>query len=194
MDKKTKILESALKLYSEKGSKNTSVEDIAKKAGIGKGTIYLYFKSKEDIFIESVIYAFSQWGKVLKEELEKIDSYEKRLEFYIEKNILMLSKSKEIANIFVAEFPTFLSLIIQRNKVKKSYLYNQRIMFLKSIIENGVKNGEFKEVDSEIFSQILVGAINSFFAKRLLLKEKTQKNEIKRFISMIMQIIIKEDK
>ena len=52
MDKKEKenrLMEKALKLFTEKGVNNTSIQDIADEAGVGKGTFYLYFKDKYDI-------------------------------------------------------------------------------------------------------------------------------------------------
>jgi AcrR family transcriptional regulator len=45
------ILDAAVKLFAEKGFDQTSIEDIATEAGIGKTTIYGYFPNKNDIFI-----------------------------------------------------------------------------------------------------------------------------------------------
>lgn len=45
------IIESAVRLFSEKGFEKTSIEDIAKAAGIGKATVYTYFAAKSDIFM-----------------------------------------------------------------------------------------------------------------------------------------------
>ena len=51
-DKKKKILESALKLFIEKGIDNTSTSLISKEAGVGTGTLYLYFETKVDLISE----------------------------------------------------------------------------------------------------------------------------------------------
>ena len=48
-EKENKLMEKALKLFTEKGVNNTSIQDIADEAGVGKGTFYLYFKDKYDI-------------------------------------------------------------------------------------------------------------------------------------------------
>ena len=48
-EKEKKILDSALKLFTEKGFKNTSIQEIVDNAGVAKGTFYLYFKDKYDI-------------------------------------------------------------------------------------------------------------------------------------------------
>ncbi|HPH97070.1 MAG TPA: TetR/AcrR family transcriptional regulator [Anaerolineaceae bacterium] len=65
MDKRTKILNSARSLFSENGYKDTSVSDITKKAGVAAGTFYLYFPSKDQIFME----IFLEENVKLKKEL-----------------------------------------------------------------------------------------------------------------------------
>ena len=45
------ILDAALKLFTRKGYENTSIEELAAEAGVGKGTIYSYFKTKSEIFL-----------------------------------------------------------------------------------------------------------------------------------------------
>jgi AcrR family transcriptional regulator len=56
------ILQAAIRLFSERGVENTSIEELAAEAGIGKGTIYGYFQTKDEIFLafceEEIEYAF----------------------------------------------------------------------------------------------------------------------------------------
>ncbi len=49
-EKKAQILEAALQVIGKKGTAGTKIQDIAEEAGIGKGTIYLYYKNKQEIF------------------------------------------------------------------------------------------------------------------------------------------------
>jgi len=56
--RKEQILLASLDLFSDKGYQNTSINDIAKKAGLSKGLLYNYFESKEVLLNEVVIYAF----------------------------------------------------------------------------------------------------------------------------------------
>ena len=82
VDKEQKIKEiaqAALKLFSQKGYAGTNVEQIAKSAGIGKGTIYEYFETKEDIFIAAIMEWISQFEFQLSTHLEKIDDPIQRL-------------------------------------------------------------------------------------------------------------------
>ena len=82
-DKEIRILEAAQALFGRYGLKKTSIEEIAKSAGLGKGTVYLYFRSKEEIF-EAVVLGF---GKALTEklrtEIELVHTHSEKLEKYI---------------------------------------------------------------------------------------------------------------
>jgi AcrR family transcriptional regulator len=78
VDKEQKIKEialTALKLFSQKGYAGTNVGQIAKSAGIGKGTIYEYFETKEDIFIAAIM----EWISQFEFQLSAIDDPVQRL-------------------------------------------------------------------------------------------------------------------
>ena len=53
-EKQMEILKAAVDLISERGFERTTVDEIAARANVGKGTIYLYFKNKEEIFIDII--------------------------------------------------------------------------------------------------------------------------------------------
>ena len=55
-DKRLRIIEAAVIVFSRKGFHRAKVEEIAEVAGVGKGTVYEYFKSKKELFLEMVLY------------------------------------------------------------------------------------------------------------------------------------------
>lgn len=67
------ILDAAIQVFGEKGFDGASVADIAEAAGLGKGTMYLYFESKEDIF--SAILAEQVYREVILKETEMVASF-----------------------------------------------------------------------------------------------------------------------
>ena len=89
VDKKARIMQSAEKLFLSRQFHEISIEDIAKEAGIGKGTIYLYFLDKEDLFYQTAVSGFDEMCGLLRSNssndgnahqkllaaLEKIDSF-----------------------------------------------------------------------------------------------------------------------
>jgi AcrR family transcriptional regulator len=94
--RRQEILAAALKTFGNKGFAATRAEDIAVEAGIAKGTLYLYFRSKEDIYVAAVHHAIEQLHNRVRGRLretngieEKIFTYVRtRLEFWLEQKSL----------------------------------------------------------------------------------------------------------
>jgi len=77
--KKEHILDAALGVFVNKGFSNVVINDIAKVAGIGKGTVYEYFKSKEDLFSELLIHLFARHKNYIPKQWENGTTPEKKL-------------------------------------------------------------------------------------------------------------------
>jgi AcrR family transcriptional regulator len=65
--KRTNIIRAALKLFARGGFEATSVDDIAREAGYGKGTLYLYFKDKEDLYYHTVLSVFESYEQAVRD-------------------------------------------------------------------------------------------------------------------------------
>jgi AcrR family transcriptional regulator len=72
--KKTEILYSAMQIFNQYGVVKTIIADIVQNAGIGKGTIYEYFHSKEDIFAEAFNYVFKDMGQKINHILKTTEN------------------------------------------------------------------------------------------------------------------------
>ena len=83
---KQKILENALLLFAEKGFKGTSINDIAKSAGISKGLAYNYFKSKYDLMISVLKLIEEEFSRLLIALNNENDPY-KKLTLMIKENL-----------------------------------------------------------------------------------------------------------
>ena len=84
-DKKKKILESALKLFIEKGIDNTSTTLISKEAGIATGTLYLYFETKVDLISELGTSIQEESSASFLDLIESSLSYESLEKFWLER-------------------------------------------------------------------------------------------------------------
>ena len=72
-ERKKLILEYAKRLFSRKGYYNTQISDIVDEAKIARGTVYQYFKNKDDIFITLIRDFYNDWEKYISVEMNKID-------------------------------------------------------------------------------------------------------------------------
>ena len=103
--KKEAILNSAFELFADKGINNTSIDDIVKKAGIAKGTFYLYFEDKYAV-ADRLVFALS--SRVLHRITGSLDefcqnnkdvSFEDRVIYFVDQLLSCLMENKEIAPI-----------------------------------------------------------------------------------------------
>jgi AcrR family transcriptional regulator len=72
--RKSEILTAATKVFAEKGYRGASVSDINDAAGIARGTFYLYFESKKDVFVELIESYFTEYGRILNDFRQKQES------------------------------------------------------------------------------------------------------------------------
>lgn len=94
--KEKNILDTAFNLFTEKGIKNTSIQEIADKAGVAKGTFYLYFKDKYELQDQLIARkSYQLFNKALKKlDKEDITSFDDQIIFIIDYIIDDLSKNK----------------------------------------------------------------------------------------------------
>ncbi|HZG83548.1 TetR/AcrR family transcriptional regulator [Paenibacillus sp.] len=120
-DKKQLILEAALRLFAAKGFHSTSIQDIVEEVGIAKGSVYLHFKSKEDILVSAIKHMVS--GMI--EEIGNADAGEQLTPK--EKLVRKLERQFE----FSLKHKAFIFMLMDEglvhvNEEMKTYLYDLR--------------------------------------------------------------------
>lgn len=159
---KRKIFNTAIKLFSEKGYDNASVEDITAIAGVAKGSLYYHFSKKEDIF-----------DMLLHEGMQLLKN---NIEIKTRKCNTALEKIKAVILIEIkvmVKYEDFLNVILsqiwgeeERNiKCKKAIF--KYIKIIEDIIQEGIDNGEFYESNVEATASAIFGVTCSSLIYRL---------------------------
>jgi len=155
-ERKQQITEAATTVFSRLGFHKARIDDIADEAGLSKGTLYLYFKSKDEI-IASLL------AKLFDRELAALDSLIKdqrpaaeRLLEYVEQTTSALHKWQRLLPIMFE----FLSRISRQSVVQQAFksYFHSYMEKLTPIIQQGIDSGEFKSEDAHEIA-IAVGAI-----------------------------------
>jgi TetR/AcrR family transcriptional regulator, repressor for uid operon len=165
-DIREKIVRSAIECFSKYGFDRSRMDDIAHTANLSKGTLYLYFKSKEDL-----LYAICENNfKVIKEQLSRIfaSRNEKLLydieQFYDNLNKLEKKGGEKVFFEIVAES--------SRNPKLQRILYKQRTKIFdvaKEYLDLQLKKGFFrKDTDTEAIASGLVALYNGLALSKLL--------------------------
>ncbi len=165
MEKKTKrnlMIEAAFNLFLKRGYLNTKVIDIADEAGVGKGTVYEYFPSKELLFAEVFkLKILSDYSKMNKLVNSKISAEEKLLQ-YVEfeaKNMKKFGDSLHMLPDMVMSSDAFKNEDIQKIIYD---LWVLRFGVMHAIIKEGMANEEFLPGNSELTAMSVMGSLNFF--------------------------------
>ncbi len=147
------ILEAALAVFADKGFSAARMEDIAAKAGVTKGTIYLYFQSKEEVFKSLARQHVTDTLAMASEEARKFEgSTFDFLSVFVQRCACMISTSKAVAlpKIIIAESGNFPELAtFWRREVS-----DKTIAMLSSIIAKGIARGEIRDVPPEYVAKL----------------------------------------
>ena len=154
-DRPAEITQAALAAFAEKGYAATRVDEVAKRAGVSKGLLYLYFKTKEDLF-KAVIRSFL--SPRIDALISNIEETELSAEEFLRGPFLAFARSlpkspaRILVRLMIAEGPKHPDLIAWYwdNVVSRA------LAALRSLIERGVDNGEFRVSALNEFPQLLV--------------------------------------
>jgi len=162
--KRVMILDAAYTLFINKGYWDTKIIDIADAAGIGKGTVYEYFESKDAIFFELFQTKVAAGYETLSELLNKEISCEKKVKEYIDIELTNTSKYSFNKNFLV-------DLMMKSDAFRNPELIDsihklvvKKFTILFKIIEDGVAKGEFREMDPLLAAISVMGAINFYIS------------------------------
>ena len=157
-DRPAEITQAALAAFAENGYAATKVDEVAKRAGVSKGLLYVYFKTKEDLF-KAVIRSFL--SPRLDALIDNIEQSELSAEEFMRGPFLTFATSlpkspaKILVRLMIAEGPKHPDLIAWywENVVSRA------LDALRILIRRGVDNGEFRESSLNEFPQLLVAPV-----------------------------------
>lgn len=156
-EKEILILTVAWDLFTEKGFHDTKISEIAKKAGIGKGTVYEYFKSKEDLIQEMIVYYVSESHWKLSAALEEIENPQEQLIFMARNDIergMDLFKTIKVLQM-IDNF--------DKCQVRESVMMimARRMTLIRKVIQDGIDQGYFAPSNLALTELMYTGMINN---------------------------------
>ena len=167
LKRRNEILDASIYVFFEKGYNTTCIADIADRVGIGKSTIYEYFDTKADLFIESFRHFVMMSKEIIIRENKKrkSKSIKKQIAKLIDQKIITTSKKNKKLNVnFFHLIMEFKSSETSEEITKKLFvaLKDAHEEFKNGIVQmlkEGIKNGEFKRnMDIQIVSEIIFSA------------------------------------
>jgi AcrR family transcriptional regulator len=150
------ILQAALEVFGERGLAASRLEDIAKRAGLSKGTIYLYFPNKEELFREMVRHTVVSQIEQREQLVSSTSGTASELLVLFMRDYWKFIRSAQFAPLFrlihaeIQNFPDLASFYSQEVVAR-----GHRLMA--AIIARGIESGEFREMEPMVAARMLAG-------------------------------------
>jgi len=164
-EKHDRILQAAIEVFAANGYFNSRVSDIARRADVADGTIYLYFKNKEQILMATIDFAFSTFMRAAEKELAAIGDPRLKLRRLAELHLGSLGSNRGLAMVFQTE-------LRQSAKFLSEFSHQHLIEYfdlIRAIVREGQQSGCFrKEISDKIAANCFFGALDAMVTSWLL--------------------------
>lgn len=185
IQKRQDIALSCKKLVLDNGINNLTISQIANTAGIGKGTIYEYFKNKEDLVFEIVDFLLINHNEQKEINLKNVESTKEKVKVFLE----FFHKESELRE-FYKEF----KIIALASGNDEIISFNRECTtrykdWLASIINEGIRRGEITEHSKKLVKGLFVAAEGMFINAYTTNKLDTLEEDLHSFIDALFELI-----
>jgi len=149
------LLASAIELFVERGFAATRLEDVARRAGVSKGTLYLYYTNKEDLFKAVVRQSILPTIEDADTSVAEFEGHSAELLRHVILNWwrrVGSTKASGISKLILAEADNFPELA----RFYQQEVMSRGVRTIASMLERGIERGEFRQIDVAQTSQVLI--------------------------------------
>jgi len=177
-DKRTVILDAALKTFVKRGYTETKVAEIASEAGVAEGTLYNYFQNKEDLLLALFD---EKWGGIIegiRKKISRLDDPNKKLKAIFSQVVIMFKKNRQLAELFMVD-------VKQSSIFLNNYTINRVVEFLdiiEEVLVEGKQKGVYRrDLDTRVAKMIIFGAAQGILLSWVLGESAAVKNKTFKF-------------
>lgn len=156
-DKRSRILAASLKLFAHEPFQQVTMDRVAELARVAKGTLYLYFNSKDDLYLGILSDAMEAGARNFQAAIDGRFDVRQRLQQAIAMTIEFYHSRRDLLRLLAASEPRLAAL---RNRVVDGWR-ERGVEFFASLIEEGIAAGVLRPTDPRLATLAIVGAIRS---------------------------------
>lgn len=168
-DKYERIIQAATRVFASKGFYNAKVADVAREADVADGTIYLYFKNKDDLLISIFEHSMDTFIQSVQKTLEEVSDPVEKLHRFIRLHLELVQNNQDIAQLLQIE-------LRQSSKFMKEYAatkFRDYLDVISKILEEGQSKGVFNAaINPGIVKRSIFGAVDEMALDWVLMKKK----------------------
>lgn len=184
--KRLRILKAAESLFAHHGYRKTSIDDVARQAGVSKGTVYLYFKNKTDLLMHAIAVEKMRYLEQLKPVLEPGLEPRERLAYYLRAVFELVGQMPLVTRLTQGdtEINQVMDDMDQDLRVRSE---SQRIDFLVQLLEPFAGERGWSRADIEDRAQVMIAIL--FNAANLMSESSRGGREPAEFASLLSQVL-----
>jgi len=151
------ILEAAVKVFARQGFHQSTVAEIAKEAGVADGTIYLYFKNKDDILVQFFSYRAKQVFESFREEVDRAQTSLDKLRNVVRRHLAEFQRDRDGAVVYQVETH-------QNSRLAEAQIREMSQMYrdlISEIVEQGQQEGTIRrDLYVGLVKRFIIGAVD----------------------------------
>ena len=163
----SEILAAARSEFASKGFANATVDGIADRAGVAKGTVYLYFSSKNDLFLELLRQGILELHENARREINAATDARGKLRAFLHARIEYCSRNRDFFRIYYTEFLR-MQARMAGERPEFQDLYEEQARLLESILQAGIVSGQFCIFDVHKVARLTYEVIRAAVAQHVL--------------------------
>jgi AcrR family transcriptional regulator len=176
------ILEAARKVFAKKGFHEATVEDIADAAGVAKGTVYLYYESKRDIYFAALKFGIGQMYSLLLEELSRVSTPQEKLKALISTKLAYCDENRDFFKIYYSELGNIPTTHPGGIDNEFRALYQEQARLVDTILKEGARKKIIRNLRSEQTAFAISDIIRGVVTHRILGWSKSRISQDVEFI------------
>jgi AcrR family transcriptional regulator len=162
----TEILDAARGVFARKGFESATVDDIAEAAHIAKGTVYLYFRSKRDIYLAALKQGAIALNQETKRRMDAVPAAHEKLRAFVDTRIQYFEQNRDFFRIYQSEFGNLFHPA-QLNEEFKDLCHGQGKM-LETILDQLVREGQLRPMRTDLAAFTIHDMTRGLIFQRLL--------------------------
>ena len=177
----SELLSAARSVFSRKGFHNATIDDIAQEAGVAKGTVYLYFKSKQDIYLGALRDGIQTLLQEMRAETDVDGAAEAKLRKIIAVKLAYFDKHREFFQIFQSELGR-----VEKTMSECKDLYFDQANIIEKVLRQGLKEGRLQKINTKKTAFALADLTRGIAIQRIFGWSKTPLEDEVEFIFTLL--------
>jgi AcrR family transcriptional regulator len=169
------ILDAARKIFAKKGFADATMDEIAATSGLAKGTLYLYFKSKRDVYLRTLQHGSTELLKRVTANTQEVTGVRAKLRTTIATRVEYAEENRDFIKIYLTEFINVTHPVSINKDFRDVQL--KLAQGLEQALRDAVEHGEIQPLDVETIAFTIQDMIRSLTTRRVLGSSKKNREE-----------------